>query len=39
AVLQTLADGILTGELLAADQRHLAKSTKEVGDYIVSLLA
>jgi 3-isopropylmalate dehydrogenase len=39
AVLQTLADGILTGELLAKDQRHLAKSTSEVGDYIVGLLA
>ncbi|MEP7704379.1 3-isopropylmalate dehydrogenase [Paraglaciecola sp. 25GB23A] len=39
AVLQTLADGILTGELLAKEHRHLAKSTSEVGDYIVSLLA
>jgi 3-isopropylmalate dehydrogenase len=39
AVLQALADGILTGELLAKEHRHLAKSTSEVGDYIVSLLA
>jgi 3-isopropylmalate dehydrogenase len=39
AVLQTLADGILTGELLAKEQRHLAKTTSEVGDYIVGLLA
>ena len=38
AVLQTLADGILTGELLPKEQRHLAKTTSEVGDYIVSLL-
>jgi 3-isopropylmalate dehydrogenase len=39
AVLQTLADGILTGELLAKEQRHLAKSTSEVGDYIAALIA
>lgn len=39
AVLQTLADGVLTGELLAKDQQHLAKSTSEVGDYIASLIA
>ena len=39
AVLQTLADGMLTGELLAKEQRHLAKSTSEVGDYIAALIA
>lgn len=39
AVTKTLSDGILTGELLAPENRDQAKSTSEVGDYIVSLLA
>jgi 3-isopropylmalate dehydrogenase len=39
AVLNTLADGILTGELLSPEQRHTAKSTSEVGDYIANLIA
>jgi 3-isopropylmalate dehydrogenase len=38
AVLKTLSDGILTGELLPAQNKHLAKSTNEVGDYIISQL-
>jgi 3-isopropylmalate dehydrogenase len=39
AVLLTLAEGVLTGELLSPEQRHLAKSTSEVGDYIANLIA
>lgn len=39
AVVKTLSDGILTGELLAPEKRHLAKTTSEVGDYIANLLA
>lgn len=39
AVVKTLADGVLTGELLAPEQSHLAKSTSEVGDYIANLIA
>lgn len=35
AVVQTLEDGILTGELLSADQRQKAHSTAQVGDAIV----
>ncbi len=38
AVLQTLADGILTGELLSPEKRHLAKSTSQVGDHITNLI-
>lgn len=38
AVVQTLSDGILTAELLSADNKHNAKSTAEVGDYIISKL-
>lgn len=38
AVVETLSDGILTAELLSKDQKHNAKSTSEVGDYIVSKL-
>lgn len=38
AVLKALGDGILTGELLAPDQRHLAKTTTQVGDYITNLI-
>lgn len=34
AVINTLSDGILTGELLAPEQRSRAKSTAQVGDYI-----
>ena len=34
AVIKTLSDGILTGELLPLEQRSEAKSTEEVGDYI-----
>ncbi|MFQ3196429.1 MAG: 3-isopropylmalate dehydrogenase [Paraglaciecola sp.] len=39
AVVKTLADGILTGELLSAQNRDQAKSTSEVGDYIARLIA
>ena len=35
AVVQTLADGILTGELLDAENRHKAATTAQVGDAIV----
>ncbi|MGB3726023.1 MAG: 3-isopropylmalate dehydrogenase [Glaciecola sp.] len=38
AVVKTLSDGVLTAELLAPDARHNAKSTTEVGDYIISQL-
>jgi 3-isopropylmalate dehydrogenase len=38
AVLKTLSDGILTGELLSNENKHMAKSTSEVGAYIVSQL-
>jgi 3-isopropylmalate dehydrogenase len=38
AVTQTLIDGILTGELLPKDQRQNAKTTSQVGDYIVSII-
>ncbi|MFC4701924.1 3-isopropylmalate dehydrogenase [Glaciecola siphonariae] len=38
AVTKTLMDGILTGELLPKDQREHAKSTSEVGDYVVSVI-
>jgi 3-isopropylmalate dehydrogenase len=38
AVVQTLTDGILTAELLAPAERNNAKSTSEVGDYIISKL-
>ena len=34
AVGKALAEGYLTGELLAADQRHNAKSTSQMGDFI-----
>jgi 3-isopropylmalate dehydrogenase len=39
AVMQTLADGVLTGELLTPDNQSQAKSTSQVGDYIASLIA
>ncbi|RDV24349.1 3-isopropylmalate dehydrogenase [Alteromonas aestuariivivens] len=35
AVVRTLEDGVLTGELLNSDQRHNAASTAQVGDAIV----
>jgi 3-isopropylmalate dehydrogenase len=38
AVTQTLRDGILTGELLPSDKREHAKTTSQVGDYIVSII-
>lgn len=38
AVEKTLGDSILTGDLLSPEQRHLAKSTSEVGDYIAALI-
>lgn len=38
AVAKTMADRIFTGELLSANERHLAKSTREVGDYIVNCI-
>lgn len=34
AVIKTLEDGILTGELLSSEERHKASSTSQVGDYI-----
>lgn len=34
AVVNTLEAGILTGELLSAEERHKASSTEQVGDYI-----
>ena len=34
AVVNTLEAGILTGELLSAEERHNASSTAQVGDYI-----
>lgn len=40
AVVKALSNSVFTGELLAPEQRHLAKSTSEVGDYIAnSILA
>ncbi len=39
AVVKTLADGVLTGELLAPEKRDQAKNTSEVGDYIAGLIA
>lgn len=36
AVVKTLADGVLTGELLAPEQRHQAKTTAQVGDCVVA---
>jgi 3-isopropylmalate dehydrogenase len=39
AVMQTLADGVLTGELLTPENQSQAKSTSQVGDYIASLIA
>lgn len=38
AVVKTLSDGILTAELLPKSERAMAKSTSEVGDYIVSMM-
>ncbi len=38
AVVQTLSDGILTAELLSSSNKQHAKSTSEVGDYIISKL-
>ncbi|MCC2616643.1 3-isopropylmalate dehydrogenase [Aestuariibacter halophilus] len=38
AVVQTLSDGVLTGELLSQEQRHHAHSTAQVGDYICQLI-
>lgn len=38
AVGQALSDGYLTGELLSSDERHKAKSTSEMGDYIAQLI-
>jgi 3-isopropylmalate dehydrogenase len=38
AVIKTLSDSILTGDLLGPEERHLAKSTSEVGDYIAALI-
>lgn len=38
AVLKTLSDGILTAELLSPAHKNNAKSTSEVGDYIISQL-
>jgi 3-isopropylmalate dehydrogenase len=38
AVVKTLGDSILTGDLLGPAESHLAKSTSEVGDYIAALI-
>ncbi|WP_371196331.1 3-isopropylmalate dehydrogenase [Glaciecola sp. SC05] len=38
AVTKTLIDGILTAELLSPETRANAKSTSQVGDYIVSII-
>ncbi|WJG08614.1 3-isopropylmalate dehydrogenase [Aliiglaciecola sp. LCG003] len=38
AVIKTLADGILTAELLPPEQRRMAKSTSEVGDYVSQVI-
>ena len=38
AVGAALEAGFLTGELLSADQRHNAKSTKEMGDFIANAI-
>ncbi|MGS2719866.1 3-isopropylmalate dehydrogenase [Paraglaciecola aestuariivivens] len=38
AVVKTLADGVLTRDLLEANQAHLAKTTSQVGDYIAALI-
>ena len=38
AVLKTLADGVLTADLLSPEQRSQAKSTSEVGDYVVRMI-
>ena len=35
AVIKTLEDGVLTGELLSAENRHKANSTAQVGDAVV----
>ena len=35
AVIKTLASGVLTGELLSAEDRHKASTTAQVGDAIV----
>lgn len=34
AVIKTLEDGVLTGELLSSEERHKASNTSQVGDYI-----
>ena len=39
AVVKTLADGVLTGELLPEDKRSEARSTSDVGDYIANIIA
>jgi 3-isopropylmalate dehydrogenase len=38
AVVKTLSDGMLTAELLPKSERANAKSTSQVGDYIVSMM-
>lgn len=38
AVVQTLKDGVLTGELLLPAERHKAASTAQVGDHIANLI-
>lgn len=38
AVMQTMEARCFTGELLSAEERHLAKSTSQVGDYIVNCI-
>ncbi|MBF7074829.1 3-isopropylmalate dehydrogenase [Glaciecola sp. MH2013] len=39
AVVKTLEDGVLTGELLPKEQRENASSTEQVGDYILQQLS
>lgn len=38
AVTKTMNDRVFTGELLSPEERHLAKSTSQVGDYIAQCI-
>lgn len=38
AVLKALSDGVLSAELLPPSERHMAKSTAQIGDHICALL-
>lgn len=39
AVQKTLADGVLTAELLSETERHNARTTSEVGDYVTHIIS